>query len=116
MGYKAEGKKRIETRERLALRNKLKEDGHLEIYGGSREIGMKSYLHDPMDYAKTLKLRSCGGPGPARKKRYTRNRGGEEEDTQRCPCGKAVESRTHIVGECEIYKEERDVSEEEMRK
>ena len=32
-----------------------------------------------------------------------------------CPCGKAIESRTHIVGECEIYKEERDVLEEEMR-
>ena len=28
------------------------------------------------------------------------------------PFGKAVESRTHIVGECEIYKEERDVLEE----
>ena len=28
---------------------------------------------------------------------------------------KAVESRTHIVGECEIYKEERDVL-KEMRK
>ena len=33
-----------------------------------------------------------------------------------CPCGKAVESRTHIVGECEIYKEERDVLEKSMRK
>ena len=32
-----------------------------------------------------------------------------------CPCGKAVDSRTHIVGECDIYKEERDVL-EEMRK
>ena len=32
-----------------------------------------------------------------------------------CPCGKAVESRTHIVIECEICKEERDVL-EEMRK
>ena len=32
-----------------------------------------------------------------------------------CPCGKTVERRTHIVGECEIYKEERDVL-EEMRK
>ena len=30
-----------------------------------------------------------------------------------CPCGKAKESRTHIVGE--MYKEERDVL-EEMRK
>ena len=31
-----------------------------------------------------------------------------------CPCGETVKSRTHIVGECEIYKEERDVL--EMRK
>ena len=32
-----------------------------------------------------------------------------------CPCGEAIESRTHIVRECEIYKEEWDVLEEEMR-
>ena len=32
-----------------------------------------------------------------------------------CPCGKATESRTHIVGECEVYKEERDVLEEDTR-
>ena len=32
-----------------------------------------------------------------------------------CPCGKAIESRTQIVGECEIHKEERDVLEEEIR-
>ena len=31
-----------------------------------------------------------------------------------CPCG-TIKSRTHIVGECELYKEERDVL-EEMRK
>ena len=28
-----------------------------------------------------------------------------------CPCGKAVQSTTHIVGEWEIYKEEQDVPE-----
>ena len=33
-----------------------------------------------------------------------------------CPCGTAIESRTHIVGECEIYKEGRDALEEDMRK
>ena len=33
-----------------------------------------------------------------------------------CPCGKAVESRTYIVGECEIYKDERQVIERKMRK
>ena len=43
---------------KLALRNKLKEEKHLEIYGGLREdIGMKKYLHGPMDHAKKLKLR-----------------------------------------------------------
>ena len=32
------------------------------------------------------------------------------------PCGKAVESRTHIVGERETYKEERDLLLVKMRK
>ena len=32
------------------------------------------------------------------------------------PCGKAKECQSHIVGECEIFKEERDVLEKEMRK
>ena len=32
-----------------------------------------------------------------------------------CPCGKAVESRTHIVGECKMYEEGRDVLKGEMR-
>ena len=33
-----------------------------------------------------------------------------------CPCGTTTESRTHIVGESEVHKEERDASEEDMRK
>ena len=58
LGYKTEGKERIERRERLALRNKVIEKERLEIYGGLREeLGMKTYLHGPMNYAKTLKLR-----------------------------------------------------------
>ena len=32
-----------------------------------------------------------------------------------CPCDKAQESRTHIVGEYQMDKEERDVLEEDMR-
>ena len=57
-GYKTEVKENIEIRERLALRSRVKEEEHLEIYGGLREeMGMKTYLHGPMDYAKTLKLR-----------------------------------------------------------
>ena len=35
----------------------------------------------------------------------------------RCPCGTTIESRTHTVGECETYKEERDAAvEEELSK
>ena len=95
----------------------MKEEEHSDIPGLGEEIGMKTYLHDPMDYAKTLKLRfRAGGLDlPERKKRYASSRE-EEEDAQMCPCGRAVESRTHIVGECEIYKEERELLEEEMRK
>ena len=52
---------------------------------------------------------------PKRRKRYTTKRVEEEKDKQSCPCGQAIESRTHIVAECEVYQEERDVLEGEMR-
>ena len=84
---------------RLALRTKVKSEEHLEIYGGLREgIGIKMYLHGPVDFAKTLKLRFRVGDLdlPERRKRYTISRE-EEIDEQMCPCGKATESRIHIV-------------------
>ena len=70
-----------------------------------------------MDFAKTLKLRFRVGDldQPERRNRYSSSREEEEIDAQICPCGKSIESRTHIVGDCEIYKEERDVLEEETR-
>ena len=65
---------------------------------------MKTYLHGPMDYAKTLKLRFRVGDLdlPERRKKYTSSRGEEQEDAQMCPYGKEVESRTHIVGELSL--------------
>ena len=65
----------VERRERLALGYKLKSEKHVKMYGGTSEgIGMKTHLHGPMDFAKTLEHAiSCRGPGPARKKRYTRS-------------------------------------------
>ena len=36
-GFKTEVEERIEIRERLALRNEVKEEEHLEIYGRLRE-------------------------------------------------------------------------------
>ena len=110
----AEVEERIERREMLALRNKVESEKYLEVYGGLREgIGMKTYLHGP-GLAKTLKLRFRVGDLdlPEGRKGYTSSREEEEVDAQMCPSGKAIESRTHIVGECELYKEERDVSKE----
>ena len=74
-------------------------------------------MHGPMDYAKTLKLRFRVGDLDLseRRRRYTSSQE-EGEDEQMGPCGKAVESRTHIVGKCEIYKEERDVLQKGMTK
>ena len=78
---------------------------------------MKTYLHDPMDYAKKLKLRLRVGDLdlPERKKRYTSSREEEDVATIMCQCGTTIESRTRIVGECTIFKEERDAL-AEMRK
>ena len=93
----------------------MKEEKHLEIYGGLREdIGMKTYLHEPMDYAKKLKLRfrAVHLDLPERRKRYTSSREEEGVATHMCPCGTTTESRAHIAEECEIYKEKRDALEE----
>ena len=82
-------------------------------------IGMKKYLHGPMHYAETLSLRLCVGDLelPERRKRheYASSREEQEVDAQMCPCGKARESKTHIVGEREMYKGKRDVLYEDMR-
>ena len=68
-----------------------------------------------MDYAKTLKLKlrflvwgtwTCDKEERAS---YTCSRVEEEEGARSCPCGSADESRTRKVGECELYKEGRNV-------
>ena len=92
MGYKAQLKERIEPRQRLTLGNKVKEEHHLETYGGLKEdVGMENYS----------------------KKVYQQSRGGRKcTDVPLWPSSR-VEL---IVGECDTYKEERDVLEGEMRK
>ncbi|CAM9462340.1 unnamed protein product, partial [Sphacelaria rigidula] len=91
-----------------ALRRKVDEEGHLKICGGLRKgIGVKAYLHGPMDAARNLKLRLRLGhlDLPERRKGFTSNNVFEEEvDGQNCLCGKAMESRSHIDAECELYK------------
>ena len=74
---------------------------------------MKTYLYGPMNCAKTLKLPiSCTGPRVARKKKvYQQPGGGRGRCTDVCPCGKEKESRTLVVGEGEMCKEEWDALE-----
>ena len=77
---------------------------------------MKTYLHGLIDYAGTLELIfRVGDVGLPERNRYTSSREEEEEDAHMCPCGEAEESRAHILGECETYQEERDVSEQTRR-
>ena len=55
--YKTDVREMIKGWERLPLRNQMKKEEYLEIYGGLREeMRMKTYLHGPMDYAKKLVL------------------------------------------------------------
>ena len=73
-------------------------------------IRTKAYLHGPLDAAKNLKLRfRLGDLDLPERRRYMTSRVEEEVDKQNCLCGKAIESRAHIVAERELHREERDV-------
>ena len=67
---------------------------------------MNPYLHGPIDYAKKLKLRFRVRDVDLLERRtsYTSSREEEDVGTSMCPCGTTIESRPHVVGECEIYK------------
>lgn len=77
---------------------------------------MKTCLHCPA-YSKKVEIAISGGvPGPARKKKKkTCSKVDEGVDAQNSYCGTDFESRTLVVEECELYTEERDVGEGEMR-
>lgn len=52
----------IELMEKLGLRQRVGKEEHLIIYGGLREARvMTRCFHDPVHYAKQLKLRYRGG-------------------------------------------------------
>ena len=115
-GYETEVREIIEEKERLALRNKVKEEKHFrDMRGVEGRCWSENVAARPNGLREIAETAiSCTGLGPTRKKRYTSTR---EEDvaTNMCPCGTTIESRSHIVGECEIHKEERDAL-EGMRK
>ena len=81
-GRYVEAEERGERRKRLALRNQVNSEKHLgdSMYGGLGEgIGMKMYLHGPMDFVNTLKLPFRVGDldlSAQRKEAYQQPRGG----------------------------------------
>ena len=69
---KTAAKERIEEGERLALRNKVKEEERVGSYGVLREdIGMKTYLFTRSNGLREINETaiSCGGPGPTGKEK-----------------------------------------------
>ena len=86
----------------------------MEMYRGLREeTGMKTYVHGPMDYAKTLKSRFRVGDPHLPELRKSIPVVGRKRKIHICPLvSKQIEYRTNMLGECEMYKEERDVLEE----
>lgn len=76
---------------------------------------MKTDLDGPMDAAKDLELRFPMGDLDLPERKHISCRVGEEVDALTCPCGRAMESKVHMVEDCEPYKEERDVLEREVR-
>ena len=72
-GYKTEVKETIEERERLALRNKVKEEKHL---GDIRRVDGRYWKENVFARPDGLREKaettiSCRGPGPTRKKKDT---------------------------------------------
>ena len=88
-----------------------------DIRGVKRRGRDESIFARPTGRGEILENAISGvGPGSAgKKKRHTTKRVEEEKDKKNCPCGEAIESRTHMVAEYELYQEERDVLEGEMR-
>ena len=96
----------------------MKEEEHLPFWGrltGERNENVFAQTSGLRESAET----AISGRGLQTEEKGTRTRTSsweEEEDAQMCSCGKAVESRTHIVeGECEMHKEEREVSDGNRR-
>ena len=110
--YKAEVEVILERKGRLA-KNKTRWNRKnswvctwgLGIYLGLREENMKTCLHGPTDFAQTPKLRFRVRDLdlPEKRKRCTCSLEEEEVDAQMCPCGNAIESSTHMGGQCEMY-------------
>ena len=109
--YKEEIKVAIADREVKELRKESELQEVLEVYGLLGEgIGLKKYLHGPMDAATKLKFKFRAGDVDLKERSRRFRTVAQEEDDESfgCDCGSECETRIHVVGECPLYKEERD--------
>ena len=70
-GYKTEVEEKIQIRERLALRNKVKEEHSKEIYQGVKRRHRNENVFEPPNglHENAVTAISCREPGPAKKKK-----------------------------------------------
>ena len=113
-GYKPKAKERIQIRERLALRNNVKEEHLGDIRWVKRRYRSENVFARPNGPRENVELRFRVGnlDLPESRNRYTRGQE-EEEDVQMALVAKQMRVKLTTVGECEMYKEERDVLRDE---
>ena len=92
-GIRDRSKKYERKRQTRALKNEVEEEEHLQTYGGLRKDRNENIFARPNGLCENAETAiSCRGPGPAGKNTEVYHSwGGEEEDVQMCPCGKAIE-------------------------
>ena len=89
---------------------------HATLYLGYGNSRVRLELFAPRSSSRPSRSTWDPPPPHERSKGYTSSREEGGVATSMCQCGTTTESRAHIVGECEVCKEERDALEEEMRK
>ena len=92
----------------------VNQEDELQVYELLGEgIGMNNYLHGSMSEGKKIKLKlRIGDAGLPHRTRIGRQVGSDDE--VKCDCGSEVEDSVHVVGECEMYRAEREKLVEEM--
>lgn len=67
-----------------------------------------------MDYANLKKRCRVGDLNLPERRRYTNGRVQKEVGAQNCLPSKAMEDRTYVVADCDLYKEEQDLLTRDM--
>lgn len=109
-GFKEQISEALAEREDLHLRRAVREKEGLKVYGMINErIGFKEYLDGPMDEGTKLKVKFGTGDIALEERRRRFRKVDDEDDKFNCDCGSECEDRVHVVAECPLYDQEREV-------